>query len=76
MNYEDIILLFCFGSTHGVLTEINMLLKTIFTVYFFKDATASVKMNNKSPFNKKIFWDVTIYFILYYVHESGALISV
>ena len=31
-----------------------MLFKTVCTVYYFKDATASVKMDNKSPFNKKI----------------------
>ena len=29
-----------------------MLLKTICTVYFFMDAAASVKIDNKSPFNK------------------------
>ena len=31
-----------------------MLLITVFTVYFFEDATASGKMDNKSLFNKKI----------------------
>ena len=30
-----------------------MLNITVCTVYFFEDATASVKLDNKSPFNKK-----------------------
>ena len=34
-----------------------MLLQTVCTVYFFKDAQAAMKMDNKSPFfNKKIIW--------------------
>ena len=30
-----------------------MVLKTVCTVYFFKDAAASLNVDNKFPFNKK-----------------------
>ena len=36
-----------------------MLNITVCTVYFFEDATASVKLNNKSLFNKQKFYVTT-----------------